>query len=202
VSSASSLHHCMSRIHAYFASRNQLAFQRLLDSNVEPRQSLFAPGLSSSTGRSSTRSSSSCDVNARDRMGRTVLHIACASLDPSAIDYVRLLLAHPALNVNLSDTESHWTALHRALYHGNIPAAYVMSLVLMSSDSETVTQNFTAPTTRFGCVLEGPRGIFRFRSLQFYVGWYTAIENRYRPGRTVYMGHESVRTYFFFLNMC
>ena len=64
-----------------------------------------------------------CDVNARDWLGRTVLHLACASIEPSSLEYLRLLLAHPAVNVNLQDTESHWTALHRALFHGNIAAA-------------------------------------------------------------------------------
>lgn len=63
----------------------------------------------------------SCDVNARDWLGRTVLHLAC--VEPSSLEYVRLLLAHPATNANLQDAESHWTALHRALFHGNIEAA-------------------------------------------------------------------------------
>lgn len=66
-----------------------------------------------------------CDINARDRLGRTVLHLACSSIDPSGMDYVRLLLGHPAVDVNLQDVESQWTALHRALYQGNIAAACV-----------------------------------------------------------------------------
>lgn len=73
-------------------------------------------------------SSSSCDVNARDWLGRSVLHLACASAEPAAIEYVKLLLSHPAINVNLCDLESHWTALHRALYNGNLSAAYVLPL--------------------------------------------------------------------------
>jgi hypothetical protein len=65
------------------------------------------------------------DVNARDAFGRTVLHAACSSVDPAALEFVRLLLAHPAINPNAQDHESHWTPLHRALYAGNITAAYV-----------------------------------------------------------------------------
>ncbi|KAG0704544.1 hypothetical protein DFH29DRAFT_363617 [Suillus ampliporus] len=34
-----------------------------------------------------------------------------------------MLLAHPAINVNVLDKESHWTPLHRALYAGNVCAA-------------------------------------------------------------------------------
>jgi len=93
----------MTSLHAHFHNRNQAAFQRQL---------------------------SAADVNARDWLGRTVLHMACASADKAATEYVRLLLAHPAVNLNLQDTESHWTALHRALYNGNIHAAYVVYRVV------------------------------------------------------------------------
>lgn len=63
------------------------------------------------------------DVNARDWLGRTVLHLACASSD--TIEYVRLLLRHQDVNVNLPDTESHWTPLHRAMYQANFSTALV-----------------------------------------------------------------------------
>jgi hypothetical protein len=66
------------------------------------------------------------DVNARDALGRTVLDAACSALDPAALEFVRLLLAHPAVKPNAQDVESHWTPLHRALYSGNIAAAYVV----------------------------------------------------------------------------
>lgn len=88
----------MTSLHAYFHNRDQVAFQRHL---------------------------SLTDVNARDWLGRTVLHLACAASARAAIEYVRILLAHPAVDVNLQDVESHWTGLHRALYNGNISAAYV-----------------------------------------------------------------------------
>ena len=114
-------------LHDYFNQRNQRAFQRLLDSDLHRGQ----PGntLSISSGKPSSTSilASDINVNARDWLGRTVLHLACTS--PESIEYVRLLLRHPAINVNLADTESYWTALHRALYHANFPAASVCSIL-------------------------------------------------------------------------
>jgi ankyrin repeat protein len=91
----------MTSLHAYFHNRDQAAFQRQL---AAPHQ---------------------IDVNARDWLGRTVLHLACASSARAAAEYVRMLLGHTGINVNLQDSESHWTALHRALYNGNIDAACV-----------------------------------------------------------------------------
>lgn len=72
-------------------------------------------------------------MNVRDALGRTVLHLAAASTAPSAPEYIRMLLAHPHINVNLQDYESHWTALHHALYHGNIATAL---LLLQRNDIE------------------------------------------------------------------
>ena len=92
----------MTSLHAYFHNRDQAAFQRHLSTALIT------------------------DVNARDWLGRTVLHLACAVSARPATEYVRLLLAHPGIDVNLQDVESHWTALHRALYDGNIAAAYVV----------------------------------------------------------------------------
>ena len=63
------------------------------------------------------------DVNARDWLGRTVLHLA--AIDSTALEYIRLLLNHPHINVNIQDQESLWSPLHRALYAGNVAAAYV-----------------------------------------------------------------------------
>jgi ankyrin repeat protein len=92
----------MTSLHAYFHNRDQAAFQRHLSTAL------------------------TADVNARDWLGSTVLHLACAASARPATEYVRLLLAHPGIDVNLQDVESHWTALHRALYYGNIAAAYVV----------------------------------------------------------------------------
>lgn len=67
-----------------------------------------------------------------------------------------MLLLHPNINVNMPDKENHWTALHRALYCGNIEAAI---LLLKHSDIDTSIKDFegytafdlynsTVPTTK------------------------------------------------------
>lgn len=63
------------------------------------------------------------EVNARDRLGRSVLHLVASEIAafpedslPDAItslDYLEALLKSPVLNVNLQDKENGWTALHR-----------------------------------------------------------------------------------------
>lgn len=86
----------MTALHAHFHLRNQSAFRRALgDRDV--------------------------NVNARDWLGRTALHLACA--EPAAVEYTRMLLSHAAVDPNIPDVESRWTSLHRALYAGNIAAA-------------------------------------------------------------------------------
>jgi inhibitor of Bruton tyrosine kinase len=121
----------MTLLHVYFAQRNQQAFQRLLDTPTRSQSGHGAP--STSGGKSWTRSSGlssrsnpPLDVNARDELGRTVLHLAASATEAAAPEYVRKLLVHPHINVNLPDKENHWTALHRALYHGNLPTALIL----------------------------------------------------------------------------
>ncbi|KAF5316733.1 hypothetical protein D9619_006824 [Psilocybe cf. subviscida] len=112
-------------------------FQRLLDgsgASASVPQAASGGGSSSSyTGKSWTRggvmphntSTHGAEfVNARDRMGRTTLHLACNSVEN--IEYVRALLKHPQIDINLPDTESHWTPLHRALYAANLPVALLL----------------------------------------------------------------------------
>ena len=66
------------------------------------------------------------EVNRRDHLGRTVLHLIATSTEPVSIDYLTALLAHPSVNVNLQDHENGWTPLHRALYHGNLLTALTL----------------------------------------------------------------------------
>ena len=141
----------MSVLHAYFTLRKQREFQRALEQSKGSGQSYtHSTGqqhqLSTSGGASrsatqrhspltgytptSSGNATAVDVNAKDAFGRTVLHAACSSGDPAALEFVRLLLAHPAINPNTQDQESHWTPLHRALYVGNIAAAYVRPVSL------------------------------------------------------------------------
>ena len=120
----------MSLLHAYFNLRRQNDFQRHLEQSKASTGQRQSSGSGSGSGsRSWTKPSSSStptiDVNARDWLGRTILHLTCSATDPAALEYTRILLAHPNINVNLQDQESLWSALHRALYAGNVPAAYV-----------------------------------------------------------------------------
>ena len=61
-------------------------------------------------------------VDERDDHGRTALHAAASVGAETA---VRFLLARGA-NPNKADWESHWTALHRALYHGHLRTALLL----------------------------------------------------------------------------
>ena len=115
----------MTLLHVYFTLRNQQAFQRFLErgrSAANP-QACQSTSASKSWTRKNIVSALEPEVNAFDHLGRTVLHLACASTEPASLEYARMLLAHPSINVNLPDKENHWTALHRALYAGNIEAA-------------------------------------------------------------------------------
>lgn len=137
----------MSTLHVYFALRNQQAFQRLLDASRSHGGTNQAPALSTSAGRSWTKphpltsahgpahAPPHADVNARDWLGRTPLHLAVSASDAAALEYVRLLLAHPRIDVNAPDTESRWTPLHRALYVGNLAAWCVLRLLLFPAIS-------------------------------------------------------------------
>jgi len=119
----------MTLLHANFYLRNVQAFQRALDS-ITNASSHGSGGLASTSGgKSSSKSSQlavAAELNARDWLGRTVLHLSTAVIDGG--EYTRLLLRHQQVNVNLQDSESGWTALHRALYNGNISAVYDMLL--------------------------------------------------------------------------
>jgi hypothetical protein len=53
----------------------------------------------------------------------SVLHLAASSMAPIAYSFFSTLLRNPNISVNLQDYESGHTALHRALYVGNIKAA-------------------------------------------------------------------------------
>ncbi|KAG1733731.1 hypothetical protein EDB19DRAFT_2001024 [Suillus lakei] len=135
----------MTLLHIYFALRKQQSFQRLL--NGGPGQP--STSVSTSSGKSWKRagvlsSGIALEINALDALGRSVLHLTCASTEPSSLEYVRMLLAHPAINVNILDKESHWTPLHRALYAGNISAAILLLKRLDIDTSIKDLEGYTA----------------------------------------------------------
>jgi alpha-tubulin suppressor-like RCC1 family protein len=68
------------------------------------------------------------DINSKDGFGRTILHHAASSCQPHALEFVTALLGVPFLDLHAQDTESGWTALHRALYFGNVAIAQALML--------------------------------------------------------------------------
>ncbi|KAF4611303.1 hypothetical protein D9613_007260 [Agrocybe pediades] len=132
----------MTLLHDYYNTRNLQGFQRLLDGSNDRGSTASAPSAASisgsaggggkswnRTGGLASNIGAQIDVNARDWLGRTVLHLASTSLE--AIEYVRALLKHPNIDVNLADIENMWTPLHRAMYSANFPVAL---LLLQRSD--------------------------------------------------------------------
>ncbi|RDI85893.1 hypothetical protein Vi05172_g4145 [Venturia inaequalis] len=63
------------------------------------------------------------DLNHRDSVGRTLLHLAASSPSDNAFDFASALLEHPLTDVYIQDNENGWTALHRAFYVGNVAIA-------------------------------------------------------------------------------
>ncbi|TLD32470.1 BTB/POZ-like protein [Venturia nashicola] len=63
------------------------------------------------------------DLNHRDSVGRTLLHLAASSPSENAFDFASALLEHPLTDVYIQDNENGWTPLHRAFYAGNVAIA-------------------------------------------------------------------------------
>lgn len=63
------------------------------------------------------------DVNLRDGHGLTILHYAASSSSQNAVGFATALIYHPLIDLYVQDEENGWTALHRALYFGNVTIA-------------------------------------------------------------------------------
>ena len=63
------------------------------------------------------------DLNWSDSTGLTLLHYIATSTNENASEFAIALLEQPLLDLYVQDEESGWTALHRALYFGNITIA-------------------------------------------------------------------------------
>jgi inhibitor of Bruton tyrosine kinase len=63
------------------------------------------------------------DLNSRDQSGLTLLHLASSSTGSNAISFALALIEHAMVDIYIQDLENGWTALHRALYFGNVTIA-------------------------------------------------------------------------------
>ncbi|KAK2467695.1 hypothetical protein APHAL10511_000289 [Amanita phalloides] len=143
----------MSLLHACILLRDFKSFQRLLNTGAPVEAGCISEddplslkdrqdseghvqpalaGWGSPPKRQHADDTRSVNVNERDPQGRTALHLACSL--PDCVEYIRLLLKHPSINVNLQDLESHYTPLHRAMYVANLP---VVLLLLQRPDIGT-----------------------------------------------------------------
>ncbi|KAI9096469.1 regulator of chromosome condensation 1/beta-lactamase-inhibitor protein II [Phlyctochytrium arcticum] len=71
------------------------------------------------------------DPNERNEEGKTILHIAVAFGNEELVDTI---LACPRVNVNVQDSESGYTALHKAFYDGNVELA--MRIIELREDCD------------------------------------------------------------------
>ncbi|OAX82124.1 hypothetical protein ACJ72_03528, partial [Emergomyces africanus] len=80
----------------------------------------------STTTRNAPVTLTRADVNAKDQYGRTLLHLIASSQNEQAVEFASVLLQVPVLDIYSQDLESGWTALHRALYAGNVTIAQAL----------------------------------------------------------------------------
>lgn len=96
---------------------------------IKSRISHGSGSLSNSAERTSVKNTftvnlTRADLNWKDAHGITLLHYIASSNDAEiASDFGIALLEAPSLDLYIQDAESGWTALHRALYMGNINLA-------------------------------------------------------------------------------
>lgn len=99
--------------------------------------SLGSPSQSSSSKLGTGFSLNRAVVNWRDSSGVTLLHSIASCPHEAASRFAAALLQVPSLDLFIQDTESGWTALHRALYFGNVTIARA----LMSREKYDVSYN-------------------------------------------------------------
>ncbi|PQE33716.1 hypothetical protein CJF32_00009116 [Rutstroemia sp. NJR-2017a WRK4] len=82
-----------------------------------------SPAVNIGGNKGNANALSRAELNSRDYAGLTVLHRAASSTATNAISFATALIEHPLIDLYVQDTESGWTALHRALYFGNVTIA-------------------------------------------------------------------------------
>lgn len=118
-----------------------LATSATLTSKSKKVPAWTSPGLSTSS-KSVVGHSTRADLNWRDANGVTLLHTIASCAHGTASEFAFALLQMPLLDLYLQDTESGWTALHRALYSGNITIARA----LMSRDGHVASDQIGVGT--------------------------------------------------------
>ena len=89
---------------------------------------------------------SKADVNWKDAQGLTLLHHVASATRSSAADFAEALLQLSLLDLYIQDEENGWTALHRALYFGNVAIARQLMArdVQLASDFTTTASSHAA----------------------------------------------------------
>ena len=77
-------------------------------------------------GQSTHAVLSRADLNWKDGNGVTLLHYVASSAKPTAYRFALALCQVPLVDLYVQDAESGWTALHRALYFGNVTIARLL----------------------------------------------------------------------------
>ncbi|KAK5189835.1 hypothetical protein LTR99_006338 [Exophiala xenobiotica] len=110
---------------------------------LKTRKSSANTPTSASVGRNAGLVLTRADLNSKDSFGRTLLHHAASSRSEDALAFVRALLDSPFIDLYTQDAESGWTALHRALYSGNISVAHALMArdIQYATDYTTNTQH-------------------------------------------------------------
>ncbi|OBT61833.1 hypothetical protein VE03_08826 [Pseudogymnoascus sp. 23342-1-I1] len=113
--------------------------------NVKSKKSLGHMG--SSSAKNPTSGLTKADINSRDSQGLTILHRAVSSHTAESLGIALALIEHPLTDLSIQDKENGWTALHRALYFGNVSIARA---ILRKDSTDTYFQgpgNTTKGTT-------------------------------------------------------
>lgn len=98
------------------------------------------------TGSALTRAS----INLRNKDGLNLLHLIASSTSESASVFATKLLEVPFLDLYNQDDENGWTALHRALYFGNITIARA----ILNRDAQDATGHNHHAGSRAGSLIK------------------------------------------------
>ena len=113
--------------------------------------SLIAKGKRPQAGHVPNATLSRADLNWKDGHGVTLLHHVASSTRKTAHQFALALLEVPLVDPYVQDAESGWTALHRALYFGNVTIARM----LMDRDlQEAVGHNHHGTTASPGGLIK------------------------------------------------